>query len=119
MPENQVALNDNRKKQIKQFFKAMPDTAGQVAAQMDAAYKDGTIDRKTKHLMALGIALGVGCRNCVLAHTEAALKFGATKQEFLETISVVTSMRGTTGVAEALRVIQFLDELEPDPKPLV
>lgn len=112
MPENQVELNNNRKKQIEKFFDSMPDTAGQIVAQMDAAYKDGAIDRKTKHLMALAIALGVGCRNCVLAHTEAALKFGATKEEFLETISIVTSMRGTTGVAESVRVLQFLDELE-------
>lgn len=62
MPENQVELNNNRKKQIEKFFDSMPDTAGQIVAQMDAAYKDGAIDRKTKHLMALAIALGVGCR---------------------------------------------------------
>jgi hypothetical protein len=40
-----------------------------------------------------------------------ALENGATKDEILETISVVVSMRGTTGVAEPLRVIQVLDEL--------
>jgi alkylhydroperoxidase/carboxymuconolactone decarboxylase family protein YurZ len=40
-----------------------------------------------------------------------ALETGATKEEILEAISVVVSMRGTTGVAESLRVIQLLDEL--------
>jgi len=40
-----------------------------------------------------------------------ALENGATRDEVLETISVVVSMRGTTGVAESLRVIQLLDEL--------
>jgi hypothetical protein len=34
-----------------------------------------------------------------------------SKEEILEVISVVVSMRGTTGVAESLRVIQLLDEL--------
>jgi alkylhydroperoxidase/carboxymuconolactone decarboxylase family protein YurZ len=61
--------------------------------------------------MALAIALEAGCRNCVLAQTMYALENGATKDDVLETISVVVSMRGTTGVAESLGVVQFMDEL--------
>lgn len=112
MSENQVELNTNRKKQLGLFLEQMPELAMQLGQQVTDAYKDGTIDSKTKRLMALAIALGAGCRNCVLGQAEAALNLGATKEEFLETISVVVSMRGTTGVAESLRVIQFLDELE-------
>ena len=83
--------------------------AGNLTAEKTARYS--AIDSKTKRLMAMAIALGAGCRNCVLSQAEGALELGATKEEFLETISVVSSMRGTTGVAESLRVIQFLDEL--------
>ena len=61
--------------------------------------------------MAVALAAGTGCRNCVLAHTEHAIKKGATKEEFLEVLAVVVSMRGTTGIAESLRVVQFLDVL--------
>ena len=92
-------------------LKQMPDLANQLGEQVTEAYKDGAIDSKTKRLMALAIALGAGCRNCVLGQTEGALDLGATREEFLETIAVVVSMRGTTGVAESLRVIQLLDEL--------
>ena len=60
---------------------------------------------------SLALALGAGCRNCVLAQTMYALENGATKDEILETISVVISMKGTTGVAESLSVVQLLDEL--------
>ncbi len=111
MSENQIDLNANRKKQLGLFLETMPDLAKQLGAQINESYNDGSIDSKTKRLMAMAIALGAGCRNCVLAQAEAALELGATKDEFLETISVVVSMRGTTGVAESLRVIQFLDEL--------
>jgi len=55
--------------------------------------------------------MGAGCRNCVLGQAMYALENGATKGEILETISVVVSMRGTTGLAESLRVVQLLDEL--------
>lgn len=110
MSENQTGLNNNRKKQLERFIGLMPDTGKQIVAQMNEAYKDGAIDKKTKYLMAMAIALGAGCRNCVLGQAEAALDMGATKEEFFEAIAIVCSMRGTTGVAESLRVIQFLDE---------
>jgi len=111
MTESQMELNNNRKKQLGRCLEIMPDLAGHLGPQINEAYKDGAIDGKTKRLMAMAIALGAGCRNCVLGQAEGALNLGATKEEFLETISVVVSIRGTTGVAESLRVIQFLDEL--------
>ena len=111
MSESQMELNNNRKKQLVRYLEFMPDLANLLSAQVKEAYKDGEIDSKTKRLMAMAIALGAGCRNCVLGQAEGALDLGATKEEFLETISVVVSMRGTTGVAESLRVIQLLDEL--------
>lgn len=112
MSESQVALNKNRAKNLGRFAEVMPETAKQIKAQMDEAYKDGALDTKTKRLMAMAVALGTGCRNCVLGQAMGALDKGATKEEMLETLAVVTSMRGTTGVAESLRVIQLLDELE-------
>jgi AhpD family alkylhydroperoxidase len=111
MVESQLELNNNRMKQLEKFSALLPDVLRQVRDQMSEVYKDGALNCKVKRLMALAIALGAGCRNCVLAQTMNALENGATKEELLETISVVISMRGTTGVAESLRVIQLLDEL--------
>ena len=111
MIESQLELNNNRMKQLEKFSELLPDVLGQVRDQTNEVYKDGALNSKVKRLMALAIALGVGCRNCVLAQTMYALENGATRDEVLETISVVASMRGTTGVAESLRVVQLLDEL--------
>jgi AhpD family alkylhydroperoxidase len=111
MVESQQELNGNRKQQLEKFGELLPDVLGQVRDQANETYKDGALSGKVKRLMALAIALGVGCRNCVLGQTMYALEGGATKEEFLEAISVVVSMRGTTGVAESLRVVQLLEEL--------
>lgn len=111
MSEKQIELNNNRKQQLGKYLEMLPDLGKLIGAQMKEAYRDGAIDAKTKRLMAMAIALGAGCRNCVLGQAEGALELGATKEEFLETIEVVTSMRGTTGIAESLSVIQLLDEL--------
>ncbi len=111
MSESQVDLNANRISRLETFAQHLPDVLGSVRDQAVKTYKDGALDGKTKRLMALAVALGAGCRNCVLGQAMYALDQGATKEEILETISVVVSMRGTTGVAESLRVIQLLDEL--------
>jgi len=111
MAESQKAFNDNRLNQLNRFAEILPDVFGQVRAMTDDVYKDAQLSSKVKRLVALGVALGTGCRNCELAQAMYALDNGATKEEILETISVVVSMRGTTGLAESLRVVQLLDEL--------
>ena len=111
MSESQVELNANRMSNLEKFAQLLPEVLGQVRDQAVQTYKDGVLDAKTKRLMALALALGAGCRNCVLGQAMFALDQGATKEEILEVISVVVSMRGTTGIAESLRVIQLLDEL--------
>jgi AhpD family alkylhydroperoxidase len=111
MIESQVELNENRKKNLGKFAEQLPEVFKQVRAQTSEVYRDGALSAKVKRLMAMAIALGAGCRNCITGQTMYALENGATKEEVLEAISVVVSMRGTTGVAESLRVIQLLDEL--------
>jgi AhpD family alkylhydroperoxidase len=111
MAESQVELNTNRMRMLGKFAELLPDVLGQVRDQASQVYKDGALDAKVKRLMAMAIALGAGCRNCVLGQTMYALENGATKEEILEAIGVVVSIRGTTGIAESLRVIQLLDEL--------
>lgn len=112
MAESQKALNENRMKHLGRFAEQLPDVLSRIRDQAVETYKDGVLNSKIKRLMAMAIALGAGCRNCVLGQATYALECGASREEFLETIAVVASMRGTTGIAESLRVIQFLDEME-------
>ena len=46
--------------------------------------KKGSLDRKTKELITLGIALAKGCHRCISIHTEAAKKLGAKSKELRE-----------------------------------
>lgn len=111
MSVNQIELNEARKNHLGRFIELLPDLAKGFMAVAGEAYKDGVIDSKTKRLVAMAVALGAGCKNCILGQTEEALDLGATKEEILEVISVVAAVRGTSGIAESYRVIQFLDEL--------
>lgn len=109
--ENQVQLNEERTQLVGKLADQVPDFMAAEFGVLNAAYKDGALSGKVKRLMSMALALGAGCTNCILGQTDYALKAGATKEEILETIQVVISMRGTTGIAESLRVIKFLDEL--------
>jgi AhpD family alkylhydroperoxidase len=110
--ENQLDLDRIRLEHLKKLAAQIPNVLGAYRTVTAEVYKNGALDTKVKRLMSLAIALGAGCRNCILGQARYALEAGATKDEILETISVVISMRGTTGIAESLRVVQFLDELE-------
>lgn len=111
MAESQLDLEKDRVKVVDRLKQMLPDVMAAESSVTEAVFKDGALSTRVKRLIALAIALGAGCRNCQLAQTTYALKAGATKDEILETISVVLSMRGTTGVGESLRVIQLLEEL--------
>jgi alkylhydroperoxidase/carboxymuconolactone decarboxylase family protein YurZ len=109
--ENQIELNNERSKLLDKFVRTLPDLMTPLGAILDAVYKDGALSNKVKRLMSLAIALKGGTTNCTLAQTMLALETGASKEEILETLSVVVAMSGTSGVAESLRVLKLLDEL--------
>jgi AhpD family alkylhydroperoxidase len=109
--EKQLELNEERIRLFERFTQVLPEVGSAVLDMLNTVYKDNALDAKTKFLIALAVALRAGCTNCVLAQTTKALEAGATKDEILETISVVAAMSGTTGTAESLRVIKLLDEM--------
>ena len=109
--ESQIEYNKVRSQLLNKFEQTIPNLMAPLGAVLDAVYKDGSLSNKVKRLMSLAIALKSGTANCIIAQTMLALEAGASKEEILETLSVVVAMSGTTGVAESLRVIKLLDEL--------
>ena len=109
--ESQVLLNEQRLELLGKFKEAAPQFMEAEMVVIEEAYKEGALSKKVKRLIAMAAALKVGCTNCILAQTEKALDEGATKDEIIETLQVLIAIGGTTGIAESLRVLKFLDEL--------
>ena len=109
--KSQVVDNEKRQKLMEILNREIPEVMEPEIKKWEEVYKDGALSCKIKRLMALGIALRAGCKNCIIAQTIWALEAGATKEEILETITVNMAMSGTTGIAESLQVIYLLDEL--------
>ena len=108
--ESQLKLNEERLRLREKLIKVRPDLMKAEQAVLDEVYREGALSTKVKRLIAMCVALGVGCTNCILAQALNALEKGATKEEFLEALSVMVAIRGTTGIAESLRVIKLLEE---------
>ncbi|OOZ39299.1 alkylhydroperoxidase [Solemya pervernicosa gill symbiont] len=51
--------------------------------------RKGKLERKTKELITLGIALAKGCNRCITIHTQAAKQLGAKNKELREVNKVL------------------------------
>ncbi|QDG74697.1 carboxymuconolactone decarboxylase family protein [Labrenzia sp. PHM005] len=70
-----------------------------------SAIKPGVLDSKTKELIALAIGIAARCDGCLAYHSKAAAKYGASREEIMETIGVAVYMGGGPSMiygAEAL-----------------
>jgi len=77
---------------------------------VDAAFKDGALGSREKHLIAVALGVKDHCAPCTLGHLQAALKAGTTKEEILETVGVTLSMSGTTAMGGAWMVFKMMEE---------
>jgi len=79
-----------------------------------AAVADGTLDPKTKELIALGIAISVRCEGCISFHVHDAVKAGATRPEIVETIGVAIMMGGGPSLMYGVEAYEALGQFEAE-----
>lgn len=70
---------------------------------------DGALPKKTKELMALGIAICSRCEGCVTYHVHDALHAGASREEVLEAIGVAVMMGGGPALIYGCEALETLD----------
>lgn len=75
-----------------------------------AATGDGTLDRKTKELIALALSVAARCEPCIGFHMQALVKLGVTRQEIDETLGVTTYMGGGPSLMYAASAIAAFEE---------
>ena len=109
--EKQLELYDSLIRYRDKRSKVLPDVAAAGDALRDAVYGDGALSTKVKRLIAMAVALGIGCMPCIIGQTKQAVDAGATKEEVLEAASVLLAIHGTSGYSESWRVVKVLEEL--------
>ena len=67
------------------------------------------LDAKTRELIALAVSVTLRCDGCINAHTEAAVKAGASKDEVVEALSVAIMVNAGAAMVYSARTIDALD----------
>ena len=81
--------------------KSSHDSLSKYQEFLDAVYAEGVLDRKTKHLIALGASLTIGSEPWTERCLEAAKEHGATDEELKETMAIAMSLG-----AERIKILQ-------------
>ena len=94
----------------------LPGAMGSFASLHKAATTNGTLNTKTKELIALGIAVAIRCDFCIAYHIHDSLAAGATRNEVLETLGVAVMMGGGPAVMYACDALTALEQFESERK---
>ncbi|UDY24014.1 carboxymuconolactone decarboxylase family protein [Nocardioides sp. Kera G14] len=105
----------------RELRRAIPDVHKGFGALSQAAFADGTLEKKTKELIALAIGVVEGCDGCVASHAQSAVRAGATRQEAAEAIGVTFLMHGGPATVHGARAYdtfcEFADALDAGETP--
>ncbi len=90
---------------IKQIAAANPDIVKAYGSLNQANSKSTRIDAKTRELIALAVAITLRCDGCINAHTEAAIKAGATKEDVIDALGVAITVNAGAALVYSARTV--------------
>jgi AhpD family alkylhydroperoxidase len=88
-----------------ELLKTSPDTVRGYRMLSDANSQTSHLGAKTRELISLAVAVTTHCDGCIVVHTEAALKAGATAEEISEALGVAVSMNAGAALIYSTRVL--------------
>ena len=92
-----------------------PDIVRGYRQMGDAAKQADLLGAKTRELIALAVAVSLHCDGCIVVHTEAALKNGATREEIVEALGVAITVNAGSALIYSTRVLDAVKaKTEPE-----
>ena len=91
-------------KNFGELMKLSPDTVRGYRTLSDANASTSKLGEKTRQLISLAVAVTTRCDGCIVVHTEAALKAGATREEIAEALGVAIAMNAGAALVYSTRV---------------
>ena len=93
-------------KKLPKIGKLSPKLMEAFQAWDQLALAEGKIPKKYKELMAIAVALTTQCPYCIEGHRQAAIKAGATPEEFAEVIHVAAALRAGGAVTHGTHLLE-------------
>ena len=111
MSKDWIAFSKDVDARSTALFKGARETMQAFRQLVAEVSKEGALDKKTKELIALAIAIAIRCDGCISFHTRAIIKHGATREEVLEVIGVAIEMGGGASSVYGAEALEAFDQL--------
>lgn len=95
---------------IAKLHAGIPDVMKAFRAMDTAVSTDTALSPKTKELIALALGIAARCDGCLAFHAKAARKYGAEREEILETIGMAIYMGGGPSVIYGAQALEAFDQ---------
>lgn len=76
----------------------------------------GAIDRKTRELIALAVAVTTRCETCIAGHVKAAVAAGVTEAELADAMGTAIAMNAGAAYAFSVKAFDAYAEFSEDVK---
>jgi hypothetical protein len=103
-------LTQDISNEIAKLRKEIPDVMNGFSQMAQAATKDGVLDKKTKELIAIALAVANHCPGCIGFHSQTLVKLQASREELLETLGMAIYMGGGPSLMYAAEALSAFEE---------
>lgn len=94
---------------VGELMKLSPDTVKGYQTLSAANSANSKLGEKTRQLISLAVAITTKCDGCIVHHTEAALKAGASREEIAEALGVAVGMNAGAALVYSTRVLDAIE----------
>lgn len=103
-------LTQNVSQQLATLRKNQPQVLGAFGKLAQSAAADGELDKKTKEMIALGIAIAIRCDDCIAFHVKALVGLGMSRAELEEVVGTAVYMGGGPSLMYSTHALQAFDD---------
>lgn len=107
--EQHSSVNDvlhHYKEGIGSFTNQIPEIAETYNAFTQACFQEGSLTKREKQLIALGISLATQDEYCTIYHTKGCLDQGCSDKEILEACGVSAAFASGAAMSQAVTLVQ-------------
>ena len=110
MSDKYTQITSDISAQLTKMRKEIPDTMAGFSALAQAATKEGVLDKKSKELIAIALAVANRCPGCIGFHSQSLVKLKTSREELLETLSMAIYMGGGPSLMYAAEALEAFEE---------
>ncbi len=110
MTEKFIQLTQNISSQVAKMRKEAPELMAGFSALSQAATKEGALDKKSKELIAMALAVASRCPGCIGFHAQTLVKLKTSREELLETLGMAIYMGGGPSLMYAAEALEAFEE---------